>query len=322
MIHNMIGHRQGISIFCGIGERCREGEELYRDMSAAGVLKDMVMVFGQMNEPPGSRFRVGQTALTMAEYFRDDEHRDVLLLVYYTAVAFGTIYLVTIFHFTLAEANALGNLTWASNAVALIVFGVASDRLGVRKPFMLVGGIGALVVSIVYLMQAGETPSWTKLATLSAAQSVLVGMAYATWMASFTETVEARNPALTATGLAIWGWLIRLVITASFLAVPHVVGSVTPLIEARRTMAAIAKVQAAKQPLSQELLARAQALKNAVDHSPEEWRTWYWICVAGIALFILSIFIMRGRWSPAAARADAAAHDTAVERELAQRRLA
>src|SRR5580658_2809203 len=81
MIHNMIGHRQGVSIFCGIGERCREGEELYRDMKAAGVLKDMVMVFGQMDEPPGSRFRVGQTALTMAEYFRDDEQRDVLLLV-------------------------------------------------------------------------------------------------------------------------------------------------------------------------------------------------------------------------------------------------
>jgi F-type H+-transporting ATPase subunit beta len=81
MIHNMIGHRQGVSIFCGIGERCREGEELYRDMKAAGVLKDMVMVFAQMNELPGSRFRVGQTALTMAEYFRDDEHRDVLLLV-------------------------------------------------------------------------------------------------------------------------------------------------------------------------------------------------------------------------------------------------
>ena len=81
MIHNMIGRRRGVSIFCGIGERCREGEELYRDMSAAGVLKDMVMIFGQMNEPPGSRFRVGQTALTMAEYFRDDEHRDVLLLV-------------------------------------------------------------------------------------------------------------------------------------------------------------------------------------------------------------------------------------------------
>lgn len=81
MIHNMVGHHQGVSIFCGIGERCREGEELYREMKTAGVLKDMVMVFGQMNEPPGSRFRVGHAALTMAEYFRDDEHRDVLLLI-------------------------------------------------------------------------------------------------------------------------------------------------------------------------------------------------------------------------------------------------
>jgi len=81
MIHNMVGHHDGVSIFCGIGERCREAEELRSDMEAAGVLPNMVMVFGQMNEPPGSRFRVGLAALTMAEYFRDDEHRDVLLLV-------------------------------------------------------------------------------------------------------------------------------------------------------------------------------------------------------------------------------------------------
>jgi len=81
MIHNMLGQHEGVSIFCGIGERCREGEELYRDMKAAGVLDNMVMIFGQMNEPPGARFRVGHAALTMAEYFRDDEHRDVLLLV-------------------------------------------------------------------------------------------------------------------------------------------------------------------------------------------------------------------------------------------------
>jgi len=81
MIHNMIGHQDGVSIFCGIGERCREGEELYREMKDAGVLPNMVLLFGQMNEPPGARFRVGHAALTMAEYFRDDEHRDVLLLV-------------------------------------------------------------------------------------------------------------------------------------------------------------------------------------------------------------------------------------------------
>jgi F-type H+/Na+-transporting ATPase subunit beta len=81
LIHNVVGHQHGVSIFCGIGERCREGQELYQDMKEAGVLPNMVMIFGQMNEPPGSRFRVGNAALTMAEYFRDDEHRDVLLLI-------------------------------------------------------------------------------------------------------------------------------------------------------------------------------------------------------------------------------------------------
>ncbi|MGR9052142.1 MAG: F0F1 ATP synthase subunit beta [Gammaproteobacteria bacterium] len=81
MIHNMVGQHRGVSLFCGIGERCREGEELYREMNAAGVLPNMVMVFGQMNELPGCRFRVGHAALTLAEYFRDDEHRDVLLLI-------------------------------------------------------------------------------------------------------------------------------------------------------------------------------------------------------------------------------------------------
>lgn len=81
IIHNMVGQTHGVSMFCGIGERCREGNELYDTMKDAGLLKDMVMLFGQMNEPPGARFRVGHAALTMAEYFRDDEHRDVLLLI-------------------------------------------------------------------------------------------------------------------------------------------------------------------------------------------------------------------------------------------------
>ncbi len=81
MIHNMVGKDTGVSMFCGIGERCREGQELYDAMKEAGVLEKMVLMFGQMNEPPGARFRVGHAALTMAEYFRDDEHRDVLLLI-------------------------------------------------------------------------------------------------------------------------------------------------------------------------------------------------------------------------------------------------
>ncbi len=81
LIHNMVGKHSGMSIVCGIGERCREGEELYREMKSAGVLQNTVMVFGQMNETPGARFRVGHAALTMAEYFRDDLAQDVLLLI-------------------------------------------------------------------------------------------------------------------------------------------------------------------------------------------------------------------------------------------------
>lgn len=80
MIHNMTGEYEGISIFCGIGERVREAEELYREIRDVGVLDDTVLIFGQMNEQPGARMRVGHTAMTMAEYFRE-EKKDVLLLI-------------------------------------------------------------------------------------------------------------------------------------------------------------------------------------------------------------------------------------------------
>ena len=81
LINNMVGRYEGASIFCGVGERSREGEQLYREMKEAGVLDKSVMVFGQMNEAPGIRFRVPLTGLTMAEYFRKKKKKDVLLLV-------------------------------------------------------------------------------------------------------------------------------------------------------------------------------------------------------------------------------------------------
>ncbi|NEQ08173.1 MAG: F0F1 ATP synthase subunit beta [Moorea sp. SIO4E2] len=80
LINNMFSRYEGVSIFCGIGERSREGEELYREMKEAGVLQNTVMIFGQMNESPGVRFRVGHAALTMAEYFRDN-NKNVLLMI-------------------------------------------------------------------------------------------------------------------------------------------------------------------------------------------------------------------------------------------------
>ena len=81
LIHAMVEKYQGISVFAGIGERSREGHELLHDMRGSGVLARTVLVYGQMNEPPGARWRVGLSALTIAEYFRDQKHQNVLLLM-------------------------------------------------------------------------------------------------------------------------------------------------------------------------------------------------------------------------------------------------
>jgi F-type H+-transporting ATPase subunit beta len=81
LIRNIAEEHQGHSVFAGVGERTREGNDLYNEMKDSGVLSSTVMCFGQMNEPPGSRLRVALTALTMAEYFRDVKHEDVLLFI-------------------------------------------------------------------------------------------------------------------------------------------------------------------------------------------------------------------------------------------------
>jgi F-type H+-transporting ATPase subunit beta len=81
MIRNMVAAYEGTSLFCGIGERCREAEELHRQMRDSGVLENAVLVFGQMNEAPGVRFRIGHAAMTIAEHVRDVMNRDVLLLI-------------------------------------------------------------------------------------------------------------------------------------------------------------------------------------------------------------------------------------------------
>lgn len=81
LIHNIAVHHGGYSVFGGVGERTREGNDLYLEMKQSGVIKNTTLVFGQMNEPPGARLRVGLTALTCAEYFRDEEGKDVLLFI-------------------------------------------------------------------------------------------------------------------------------------------------------------------------------------------------------------------------------------------------
>jgi MFS family permease len=153
----------------------------------------------------------------------------VFLLVYYTAVGFFTVYFTTLHGFSLSKANSIGDWFWAFDAGVLIIVGIISDRFRVRKPFMVVGAIGAIVFMIIFL-NLGATTSYSTFVIVISLLAAFLAIAYAPWMASFTETVEKHNPALIATGLAVWGWIIRIVVALSALFLPLVVSSMTPLV--------------------------------------------------------------------------------------------
>jgi MFS family permease len=153
----------------------------------------------------------------------------VFLIFYYTAVGFFTVYFTSIFHFTESTANSIGNWYWAFQAGALVLIGIVSDRFRVRKPFMVLGAAGTIAMTIVFA-NLGTGTSFSTFALVISLLAAFTGIAYAPWMASFTETVERHNPALTATGLAVWGWIIRAVIAVSLFVLPSVVGSMTPLV--------------------------------------------------------------------------------------------
>src|SRR5580658_5939611 len=164
----------------------------------------------------------------------------LMLLIYYTAVVASVIYLNSVFGFSVKDANGLGNWNWGFNAIGVILIGFVADRFRVRKPFMVIGGVLAAVMTVVYLEQAGHHPGYYTLAIMLAVLALGRGITYTPWIASYTETVEARNPALTATGLAIWGWILRVVVFISFLIIPVVINSVTPLVNYGATVSAYA----------------------------------------------------------------------------------
>jgi MFS family permease len=192
----------------------------------------------------------------------------IFLLIYYSAVAFLVIYMTTVFGFTIKDANGLGNWEWGFNIVAVILIGILSDLLRVRKPFMVVGAAASAVMTVVFLLQFGHHPSYYTMAIILAALSFCLGVAYVPWMASFTETVEARNPALTATGLAIWGWIIRVVVFVAYLIIPLIITSVTPLVNYGATVSAYAttyKSEIAFVSAHPAVVAAAQKVPPAVD---------------------------------------------------------
>ena len=295
----------------------------------------------------------------------------IFLLIYYTAVGFGLIYFTTVFGFSVKDGNGLGNWNWGFNVIAVVITGFLSDRLRVRKPFMIVGGVAAAIMLVIYLNLAGSHPSYYHLAIVVALMSFMLGVAYVPWMASFTETVEIHNPALTATGLAIWGWTIRVVVFVAYLIIPTVIHSVTPLVNYGgavqavvaqyptqvQTLSAIhpdtlaalkanpgntaaigaavgqitgtlhvSSVQAvqrlvavSKLPASATAtLAHAPAVQKAAADAPGQWKNWYWICFGGIIFFLCTVPLMKGRWSPSKARADAEAHEAMIQAELAK----
>ena len=297
----------------------------------------------------------------------------IFLLIYYTAVGFGVIYLTTVFGFSVKDANGIGNWNWGFDLLALIIFGVVSDKMRVRKPFMVLGGVASAVMTIVYLMQAGHHTSYYTLAAITAGLAFCLGVAYVPWMASFTETVEARNPALTATGLAIWGWLLRVVVFVAYMILPVVINSVNPLVNyGSAVQAVVAQYPTQVQALSvihpdtlaalkanpgntaaigqavtqissglhvssakalQDLiaisklpasatatLAHAPAVQKAAAQTPGQWKDWYWICFGCMIFFVATVPLMRGRWSPAAAKRDEEAHEAMVQAELAKMR--
>ncbi len=156
----------------------------------------------------------------------------IFLVIYYSLIAFLPVFMASIFSYSQARANLLGNWVWAFNAGALVVVGLASDRLRVRKPFMVLGvAVAASATALFALATTHRDTGYYDFVWMLSLLAVGLGFAFSTWLAAYTETVEDRNPALAATGLAVWGWVLRIVVAGSLFILPYVVTSMTPLVE-------------------------------------------------------------------------------------------
>jgi MFS family permease len=162
----------------------------------------------------------------------------MFLLVYYAAASLFTVYYPVIFlnhngqNFTVTQANGLNTWFWTADILGLIVVGVLSDTLKVRKPFMLLGAVVSMVMLVVFLGNA--THPHTGYYTLAIEASLLaigLSLVFAPWMAGYTESVEEKNPALVGTGLALWGWILRITVGVSFIFLPLVITSVNPIVD-------------------------------------------------------------------------------------------
>ncbi len=156
----------------------------------------------------------------------------IFLLLYYILVGFAVVYFATVFGYSEQKANALANWYWITNALALVVAGVLSDKVRVRKPFMVLGTVVSIVGTVLFTLAATRPETtYYELAVYFVLGAAGGGTAYVAWMASFTETVEKHNPAATATGLAVWGWILRVVVTVSLAVLTLVVPATSTLVD-------------------------------------------------------------------------------------------
>ena len=186
----------------------------------------------------------------------------VFLMIYYAAVGFFVIYFESLYGYSPSKANSIGNWFWAFDAGVLVIIGIISDKVRVRKPFMVVGAVGAIVMTIIFA-NLGKGTSYSTFVVVISVLAAFLAIAYAPWMASFTETVEKHNPALTATGLAVWGWIIRVVVALSSLLVPVVISSMTPLVTYGGQVSTLAAQYAPQLATAQAIDPKTQATLNA-----------------------------------------------------------
>jgi hypothetical protein len=169
------------------------------------------------------------------------------LLIFYAAVTIFTLYWVVVFNETTSNANGINLWFGIANAATVVLIGFASDAVRVRKPFMLIGCIGTIVVTIALLSRTSHPhTSYYTNALIVMALGVTLGTAYPAWMAKYSEAVEDKNPALAATGLALWGWVLRLVVAASFLVLPYVITTSNPIVDNVQAASALQAFQAAQ----------------------------------------------------------------------------
>ena len=158
-----------------------------------------------------------------------------------------TIYWVVTFNRTAAQANGINVWLAAALSIGLVVAGALSDLARVRKPFMLFGAGCAIVMMLFLIHQTGQPHAgYYSNVLVIVLLAVSISLAYAPWMANYTEQVEHHNPALTASGLAIWGWILRITVALSFLVLPYVITTSTVLVDNQNAGATLQSIQAAQ----------------------------------------------------------------------------